>query len=117
MGMDLLELVAGEKILTAIDYFSRKAFAMIVKSKEPNKVLKYLDKIFLELPFKTLITDNGGEFRNDKVDECIIHNVKLIYAVPYNHQSNGRIEWANRTIRHVPKDARSAKEKVENCRR
>jgi hypothetical protein len=68
IGMDVLELIAGEKIITAIDYFSRKIFAMNVKTKEAEKVVKFLKRIYCELPFKSVITDNGKEFRNESVE-------------------------------------------------
>ena len=104
LGIDILELLHGKKILTAIDYFSRKLFAMEIGSKEGIKVVNFLDRLYKEIPFKSIISDNGKEFCNDKVRMWMENkNVKHEFSIPYYHQSNGRIERANRTLRNACK--------------
>lgn len=100
IGIDILELTAGDKVITAIDYFSRKMFAVTVKSKEAIKVKKFLEKIHNEFPFKKLISDSGKEFDNNEVRNWTkMLWIEHVFLIPYYHQSNGRIERANRTIR------------------
>ena len=49
-----------------------------------------------------MITDNGREFENVSVKKWTQEKgVKHVYSIPYYHQSNGRIERANRTIRNA----------------
>jgi transposase InsO family protein len=102
LGIDLLELRKNDKIFLAIDYFSRKIFGKTIKTKEAVKIVEFLKEIYKVFPFKEMITDNGKEFENKNVMKWAEqNNVKHTYSVPYYHQSNGRIERANRTIRNA----------------
>ncbi|KAG0431912.1 putative uncharacterized transposon-derived protein F54H12.3, partial [Dictyocoela muelleri] len=69
IAVDILEFKKGVKILTAIDYFSRKIFAKFIRKKNAAEVITLLDEIFEELKFKLIISDNGKEFRNKNIAE------------------------------------------------
>lgn len=54
------------------------------------------------IPFKTLVSDNGKEFDNKKLDEWLkSKKIKHKFTVPYYHKGNGRIERVNRTLREA----------------
>lgn len=100
IGKNLMEYDQNYCILTAIDYFSRLAFAKIVTTKEARKIVNFLNDVHTKMKFKTIITDNEREFKNNLVSKwCEKNNVKQNFSVPYYHMSNGRIERLNRTIR------------------
>jgi transposase InsO family protein len=102
IGIDVLELTAGNKIFTAVDYFSRKVFAAVVSTKEGKKVVNFLESIYKKFKFKKMISDNGKEFDNHEVRIWLrTKNIKQVFSIPYYHQSNGRIERVNRTIRNA----------------
>jgi hypothetical protein len=42
VGIDILELSKGKKILVAVDYFSRNCWTYIIKSKEAKNTVKFL---------------------------------------------------------------------------
>lgn len=91
-----------------MDYFTRKMFGRHLQSKESRKILQFIKEIHLELPIKTLITDNGREFNNKSLDKfCTDNRIERQFSVPYYHQSNGRIEGANKTIRGGIKHAKN----------
>lgn len=102
VGIDILEIKANDKVVMAIDYFSRKLFARCLNTKEGYKIVEFLESVYKEFPFKSMITDNVREFDNKKVQEWTDKTkVRHILSIPYYHQSNGRIERANRTIRNA----------------
>ena len=92
-------------------------FGRHLQSKESRNILQFIREIHLELPIKTLITDNGREFNNKSLDKfCTDNRIERQFSVPYYHQSNGRIEGANKTIRggikHAKKPIKSILAKI-----
>lgn len=72
----------------------------MIKSKIPNNVINFLEEIKNELEFICIMSDNGREFKNQMVKEwCRKNQVKHEFSIPYYHQSNGRVERANKTLR------------------
>lgn len=61
-----------------------------------------------------MISDNGREFDNSKIKEYFEKlKIKHKFSVPFYHQSNGRIERVNRTIRNaLKKTPGSVKQKL-----
>lgn len=104
VAFDILEIKKNCLIDIDIDYFSRKIFGKQITSKSSSKILEFIQKVHDNLPIKTLITDNGKEFENEILKNwCQKNNINIRYSLPYYHQSNGRIERVNRTIRNAIK--------------
>ena len=100
VAMDIMEIKKGVKVIMAIDYFSRKLFAKLIKSKEARKCLNFIKEVHKYLKIEKLLTDHGKEFNNNKFEQWTkSENIKHEKVTPYYHQANGRIERANRTIR------------------
>ena len=102
VSCDLLELTRVRIIINLIDFFSRKLFSKYINGKNVEQIIEFLDKVHKELNIRTLLTDNGTEFKNNKIGEWV--NSKEIvhkFTIPYNHPSNGRIEGANITLRNA----------------
>jgi transposase InsO family protein len=111
LAIDLVDMTKYEGynnhykwILTAIDYFSKKVFAVPLKNKEDNTCLEGLKKIIHEQMNNTypkmLQSDNGGEFKNELFEKWgKDHNVKLIHTMSYTPTGNALIENFNKFLR------------------
>ena len=88
-------------ILTYIDHFSKWADAVPLRNKEAATVAEALaTKIFpyIGLP-RQLLSDNGGEFRNQLLDELAKRlDVDRIFTTAYTPSTNGTIERLHRTM-------------------
>lgn len=58
-AVDFLDVKKKFKIYVGVDYFSRKAFARLFRSKESKNIIKFLEDVKNELPINTLLSDNG----------------------------------------------------------
>ncbi|KAG0435658.1 Retrovirus-related Pol polyprotein from transposon 17.6 [Dictyocoela muelleri] len=104
VACDILEITKKTLIINLIDYFTRKVFSKLIKSKNPNEIVKILDETYSKFKFKRLLTDNGKEFSNIKVNKwCKEHDVIHSFSIPYYHTSNDRVERVNGTIRNALK--------------
>lgn len=100
MTVDFLDMGSEEKVLVAIDYFFRFVFAKIVTSKNAEKILDFIKEVFNKFKFKMLLSDNGKEFSNVKMTTRLPSNsIKQKLAVPYYHNSIGRVERVDKTLR------------------
>lgn len=101
LGIDILD--SGEcLVILAIDYFSRKAFGQTLEKKTAQHVVKFLERVYQEFPFKTMLTDNGREFLNRETQRwCDERGVAHKNSIPYYHNSNGRVERLCRTVREA----------------
>lgn len=104
VGIDLLEISKKQKVLILIDYFSRYVFAKIINTKHGYKILEFIKSVYYKFKFKSMTCDNGKEFNNnDLIAWAKSENIQVNYSVPYFHESNGRVERVNRTIREAIK--------------
>jgi len=115
-GADLVDvkLYAGYNngykfILTAIDFFTKKAFATgIFDNTAPNVIKGFEDIIDNQSNGTTpnyLQTDNGPEFTSLLFQEwCKNNNIKLIHTLSYTPQSNGLIEGFNGQLRKLMRE-------------
>ena len=75
---------------------------MQTKNKFPEKIISLLKRVYEEIKYKEIITDNGKEFSNKVVKNWLAQNkINQKFSIPYYHESNGRVERANRTIRNA----------------
>jgi transposase InsO family protein len=78
-----------------------------LKNKEPASVRDGLFEAFFlrsnpEYPIKALLTDNGGEFKNDLMrDFCIERGCKQIFGLSHSPKSNNLVERTNGLIRNI----------------
>ena len=87
-------------ILDIVDHFSKWYYGYLLKSKKCEEILKYIE-MFCELfgAPKILQTDNGGEFKNNTLQNfCIENDIKLIHSSPYHPQTNGAVEATHKEI-------------------
>jgi len=90
-------------VYTALDVYSRYAFAMISKKSNTHMTLRFLKKVREYFPFKIkcIQTDNGPEFGKFFTDNC---NIKHRHNHPRSPNENGHLERFNRTIQEeIPK--------------
>lgn len=101
---DILELERGKLIINIIDYFSRYLFSKVLVKKDSKEIIKLLERVNSKIGIKKLQLDNGREFRNKNIESwCKSRNIDLVFSIPYYHESNGRVERVNRTVREACK--------------
>lgn len=89
--------------LTIIDIFSKKAWAVPLKTKEGAEITAALQKV-IEAGDKPSIlqSDNGTEFKNDILDGYLqAVGIKPIHSLAYTPTSQGAIERFNQTFKHL----------------
>ena len=100
VGVDLMQVNQKEKVILAIDYFTRKIFGATLLTKQSKKICEFLENLNKEILIKKLRTDCGKEFANNNVESLLKKlGIEHELVTPYYHKGNGRIERANRTIR------------------
>ena len=100
VAIDILGPIENQYIIAAVDYFSRKGFAMTLESRSTQKVISFLKKISTNLNLKMLISDNAKEFSSKIISNwCTENGIKQHFTPPYYHQANGKVERLIRTIR------------------
>lgn len=99
VGIDIMEPRRGLYIASAIDYFTRKGFSKPLRKKTAEEVLKFVEDIYKEFPFKMLVSDGAKENTSVIMKRWLKQNGIVQHITsPYHHQSNGRVERFNRTI-------------------
>lgn len=107
MQMDLVDLSSIKSknknmryLLTAIDIFNRKAFAVPLKTKQGVEVVKALKQIFLNYPkVKFIQTDEGKEFLNQHVKTYLKENNMSLFTTSSDTKSS-IVERFNRTLKN-----------------
>ena len=90
-------------MLTAVDLFTKKAYARALKNKTANEVWQALDKIIEEMPVQPSIvqSDNGGEFKGRVSEGLADKDIKQVFSSPYHPQSQGAVEAFNGTFKKL----------------
>lgn len=86
--------------LTAIDVYTRLAYAYISHSHTSLNALRFLNKLKDIFPFEIqrVQTDNGSEFHKYFDDACKELNIIHYFNYPHSPKMNAYIERFNRTI-------------------
>lgn len=87
-------------ILTAIDIYSRYAFAFTFNKLSSKTALDFMKKLEFSAPFeiKAVKTDNGSEFLALFDDYLEQNNIKHFFTYPKTPKSNAYVERFNRTL-------------------
>ncbi len=112
MDMSQFQTKKGNKwILTAIDVFSKKAWALPMKNKSDNTVLLTMRKIVNKIgPFKVMRTDPGSEFKNNLIKNLMRQKgVRQVFGRARTPQSQGLVERFNGTLKKLILKARELK--------
>lgn len=101
--MEKTSIGGSRYVLTFIDDFSKKTFVCFLKSKsevyENFVEFKQLVENETGKKIKTLRSDNGTEFVNNKMNSYLKSNgIRHELTVPYTPEQNGVAERYNRTI-------------------
>jgi hypothetical protein len=113
---DLLDLLQYHKsnegykyLLTVIDCFSRKGWAVPLKTKKGSEVVQAFKKVFSQLGKpKKMQTDRGSEFYNEPV-RALFNQLKIIHFSTKQSLKAQIVERFNRTLREKIKKFTSAK--------
>jgi len=91
-------------IITAIDHFSKYAFAMPTCNLEDTTVARFLvDKIFVQFRApRQLLSDWGAEFEGKIIKELYeVMGIDKLRTTSYHASCNGSIERLHRTLNSV----------------
>ena len=88
-------------IIDIIDHFSKWYYGYLLINKEGKNILNKIDQYNQSFGYpKILQCDNGGEFKNNFLEQyCAENNVKLIFSSPFHPQTNGACESVHKEIR------------------
>lgn len=108
VDMSNMEYNGYKWLLTAIDLFTKKAWATAMKNKTKTTVVNAMKRILkkMEQTPASIRSDNGSEFVNDVFKKLLAdNNIKQVLSLPSKPQSNGQIERFNGTIKRLIKMA------------
>ena len=88
-------------LLTVIDVFSRRAFAIPIKDKSGATVSKALTTIFLDTAPKYLQTDKGKEFFNAQVEKTLDRFNVHHFSTENENVKASLVERFNQTLRNT----------------
>lgn len=119
IGIDLLDMQHYEYdgykyILTCIDLFSKKAFAIALKNKKDYTIANAMDTLLNSKMkgIRSIRSDNGSEFINKIFKDLLKkHNVKQILSTSHTPQSNGQIENFNKQLKRLIRMSMTATKK------
>lgn len=89
-------------IMTVIDVFSKRAWAVPMKTRTGPSAAKAIDPILAEVKPRVLQSDNGSEFIAAEFGAvCDKYGTKQIFSKSHTPQSQGQIEKFNRTLKSM----------------
>lgn len=112
VAIDLVDMQSYEHkqykyILTAIDLFSKYAWAVPLRNKSAVTVKNGMLKVIRSIPkgdILSLRSDNGSEFISKQMKKLLSnYGIKQVLSLPHKPQSNGGIERFNKTLKTLIK--------------
>ena len=94
----------GKPILHMIDHLTRFSVAKPCKSKLPEEIIKMICEGWISIfgPPKKFLSDNGGEFSNEKFLQLAEQmNIRILTTSAESPWSNGLVERHNATLKHT----------------
>jgi len=109
IGIDLMDMQNIERngkkyVLTAIDLFSKKAWAIPLKDKSDETVEKGMEDILYKIGHKirSVRSDNGSEFISEEFKDLMEErDITHIFSIAHKPQSNGNIERFNGILKRL----------------
>ena len=107
IGIDLIDMQNYEHsnykyIFSAIDLFSKKAYAVALKNKSNIEVNRAIREIIKLLHPRSIRSDNGSEFISESFKTILRNNdIKQVLSSPGLPQSNGQVERFNGIIKKL----------------
>ncbi|KAF0247298.1 MAG: hypothetical protein FD167_3300, partial [bacterium] len=109
IGVDLIDFRNKENeenrwILTAIDLFSKKAYAQPLPNKTNKAVVSGMKTILdnIDNDISSIRSDNGSEFISKEFKKLLQdRNIKQVFSLPHTPQSNGQVERFNGIIKRL----------------
>lgn len=109
IGIDLVDMQnkqykGYQYILTAIDLFSKKAYAEPMKNKTDAETVRCMKTIMKRIgtSISSIRSDNGSEFTNKRFVELLKkEKIKQVLSLPYKPQSNGQVERFNGVLKKL----------------
>jgi hypothetical protein len=86
-------------IFNIIDHFSRFSFSFLIKHPNAEIITDKLKLLFTNHIPEKILSDNGGEFRNNKVSNLLnSYSINQIFGRPRNPRTQGVVEAYNKYI-------------------
>ena len=107
VSLDLFEH-GGDDYLVMCDRYSNFIWSQKLKKTNTTTVTTLLTKWFHDFGYpKTIMSDNGPQFRGEFQEYCKTNQISFITSSPYNHRSNGLAESAVKTAKRLLKKSDS----------
>ena len=103
VAMDLF-FYEGKIVLHMIDHLTRFSVAKVCKSKNPEEIIRMICEGWISVfgPPKKFLSDNGGEFANEKFLQLAEEmNIRVMTTSAESPWSNGLVERHNATLKHT----------------
>jgi len=109
MHVDLVDMSDYKKqndsycwMFNAINSFTRVAYSYPLKTKSDKETAVAMKKLIEDSPtFKTVMTDDGSEWKGAFSKLLKSEGIKHITTAPYTPESNGKVERFNKTIKNI----------------
>lgn len=108
---DLLELPTTKKqfkwLLVMVDIATKLFDVEPMINKEASTTLQAMKNIFtrkpniLKLPYSSITTDNGGEFKSDFNKYLHDNKILHLFALPYRHKQMSMVESLNKQLSRI----------------
>lgn len=88
-------------VLIAVDFCTRWVIAHAVKDATADTAAKFVTRLILTYSPKTILCDNGSEFKGAFEETVRRFDVELLHSSPRHPRCNGMVERANQSISQI----------------